>query len=130
MLARGGVYPPRNRFVLRQHISETGQGPPDDGSVSDAQRAPAGVGQDDAPPLTVSNDQCKWLLLKRNGKIMVLFCTWNEKAEDLTVKIDTRALEIALKTAVNVESDEELNIAGGKFSFEMPGYGTRIFRCE
>ncbi|MFP4028085.1 MAG: glycoside hydrolase domain-containing protein [Candidatus Brocadiia bacterium] len=85
---------------------------------------------DEDVPLMVSNDQCKWLLLKRNGKIMVLFCTWNEKAEDLTAKIDTRALEIAPKKAVNVESDEQLNISGGKFSFEMPGYGTRLFRCE
>jgi hypothetical protein len=32
---------------------------------------------DEDPPLQLSDPQCRWLLLKRKGRLMVLLCTWN-----------------------------------------------------
>jgi hypothetical protein len=85
---------------------------------------------DDDPPLSVSDERCKWLLLKRDGKLMILLCTWNENATELTVKTDAGALGVQLSNAVNVEDGESVRAAGGNFRLEMPGYGTRILRLE
>lgn len=82
------------------------------------------------PPLTVSDDQCKWLLLKRDGKLMVLLCTWNENDARLSVQIDADALGVDVSQAVNAGNDESVKAPAGDFSFEMPGYGTRIFQLE
>ena len=85
---------------------------------------------DDDPPLSLSDDQCRWLLLERDGKLMVLLCTWNENESELSVKIDTDALGVDVSQAFNVEDGEPVQAAGGDFRFRMPGYGTRIFRIE
>ena len=85
---------------------------------------------DDNAPLSVSDEQCKWLLLERNGKLMVLLCTWNENEAQLTVNADTDALGVKVNKAVNAENDDSMNAANGRFRFTMPGYGTRIFRME
>jgi hypothetical protein len=85
---------------------------------------------DEDPPLTVSDGRCKWLLLARDGKLMILLCTWNENAAELTVKTDAGALGVQVSEAVNVESGESVKAPDGQFRFQMPGYGTRVFRIE
>ena len=82
------------------------------------------------PPVRVSDQQCKWLLLQRDGRLMLLLCTWNENEADLDVTIDTRALGVDVSRAVNVETDETAKAAGGDFPLTMPGYGVRLFLLE
>jgi hypothetical protein len=83
------------------------------------------------PPLTVSDPDCRWLLLAREGKLMILFCTWN--GEDATVKatLDLGRLGVKVSRAINAETDEQVAVLeDGTFSFEMNGYGVRMLRLE
>jgi hypothetical protein len=84
----------------------------------------------DTSPLTIDDEQCKWLLLKRDGRLMVLLCTWNENDGRLTVKIDAEALGLDPVRVTDVTNDESVEIDSGVFVVDMPGYATRILRFE
>jgi hypothetical protein len=85
---------------------------------------------DPEPPLSVSDEQCKWLLLENDGRLMVLLCTWNEEAAPVSVQIDVEALGVDLKRALDAENSEPVEFQDATFRFEMAGYGTRLFRLE
>ena len=84
----------------------------------------------DNPPVQVDDPECKWLLLRRDGQLMILFVTWNDKAERVEVEVDTDALEVDVKRAVDTDSGETMEVVDGDFAFSMSGYGTRIYRLE
>jgi hypothetical protein len=85
---------------------------------------------DPEPPLSLSDPQCKWLLLRNEGRLMVLLCTWNEEAAEVSVQVDAGALGLEVKRALDAESGDPVQFKDGTFRFEMPGYGTRLFRVE
>jgi hypothetical protein len=81
-------------------------------------------------PLKTSDPRCKWLLVKNNGQLMVLFCTWNPGEHNVQVALDTRALGVQPEKADNVETDELIDVADGRFRFHMPGHGVRMFHIQ
>jgi hypothetical protein len=111
----------RNHAMLMQKVLEFGYGLEDCTVINY---------WDEDPPLRVSDEPCKWLLLQRDGRLMLLLCTWNENEADLDLKTDTKALGVNVSRAVNVETDEAVPAAGGDFRFTMPGYGVRLFLLE
>ncbi len=71
-----------------------------------------GYGRDDCtvynywqpqPPITVSDDACKWLLLKRKGKLLLLLCSWNRKDNRVVIEFDFDKLGVRPKGAIDVE---------------------------
>ena len=86
---------------------------------------------DEQAPLSVSDEQCKWLLLKRDGKLMALMCTWNAEATDVQVTLDLDRLGVTPSRVVNAETGEEVAaVTDGTFQFPMNGYGVRLLRLE
>ena len=81
-------------------------------------------------PISVSDDQCKWILLRREGKALVMLVTWNDEEKEIKVKVDTDALGIDVDRVTNAESGETTPAPDGDFAFTMPGYGTRIYRLQ
>jgi hypothetical protein len=61
---------------------------------------------------------------------MILLCTWNENSRQLTLEFDAEALGIAPLRVNDVMNDESVEIDGGVFVLNMPGYATRILRSE
>jgi len=47
---------------------------------------------DDGPPLETDDPLCKWLMLRRNGELMVVLATWNPNATDVTLVFDKAIL--------------------------------------
>ena len=83
------------------------------------------------PPLEMSDPRCKWLLLKRGGKLMMLLCTWNGRDATVRASLDLESLGLDVSEAINAETGEQVAaLRDGSFSFEMNGYGVRIFRLE
>ena len=85
---------------------------------------------DPEPPLSVSDERCKWLLLQKDDRLMVLFCTWNADERDVTVELNTAALGIDPREARDSEGGTTTHVQNGRFTFTMPGYGTCVFRLE
>lgn len=73
-------------------------------------------------PLSVSDDQCKWLLLERNGQTMVVLCTWNPNDSEVTLRLKGKALT----QAVDAEADKPLPLNNGALTIPMTGFGSRI----
>ena len=85
---------------------------------------------DESPPLSVSDERCKWLLLRRGGRLMIVFATWNDQEKRIEVDVDTGALEVDVSRAVDADSGETVETVNGDFTFNMPPYGTRMYRLE
>lgn len=86
---------------------------------------------DDNPPMTVSDKPCKWLLLKRDGELMVVLCTWNPKSEKVELSLEPNRLAVDVSQVVNAENGETIGKLGdGAFSIDMNGYGVRLFRIK
>ena len=81
-------------------------------------------------PLDVSDGKCKWMLLKRDGKLMVLLATWNGQPNDVTVSLNTDQLGMNASRAINAESDQTIAMEDNTFTFRMNGYGVRIFELK
>jgi hypothetical protein len=85
----------------------------------------------DDPVLSVSDDQCKWLLLSRNEKILLLMCTWNPDPAEVSVSLDLDRLRVGVTRVFDAETDEELmKLENGSFEFDMNGLGVRVFRLQ
>ncbi len=83
------------------------------------------------PPVSVSDPDCKWLLLKRDGKLFVYLVTWNGVDAKVKLDLDLKKLGVNVNKVVNAENDEavtELN--GGSFTVDLPGFGVRALRLE
>jgi hypothetical protein len=67
------------------------------------------------PPLRSADEQCKWLLLKRKGKLLLLLCTWRKKESKATFTFDfdrlglhpTRAIDVEHPKADGIDADFE-----------------------
>ena len=82
-------------------------------------------------PMKVSDPRCKWLLLHREGQLMMLLCSWNGKDSTVRASLDLGTLGLAVSDVINAETGEKVtSLKDGSFSFEMNGYGVRIFRLE
>ncbi len=81
---------------------------------------------DDDPPLSVSDDECKWLLMDKDAATMVLLCTWNDEDSEVTLAFTPESGLVA-RAAANAESDEALAVDDdGAVRLAMPAYGTRL----
>lgn len=81
---------------------------------------------EDNPPLHVSDHRAKWLLLERNGELMIVLCTWNPKPADVTLNFDAKALGVTLHKAIDAESGVPINLYGTRVAVHIGGYGSRI----
>ena len=58
---------------------------------------------DENPPLTVSDPRCKWLLLQRNDRLMLMLVSWNEEKSNVQVAFDTDRLGLTPRVRLNAE---------------------------
>ncbi len=58
---------------------------------------------DENPSLTISDQKCKWLLLKRKDKLMLVLCTWRGKKSNVTIDLDLKRLGVKPQKAVDAE---------------------------
>ncbi len=98
-----------------------------------------GYGQDDCTvwnywqpecPVTVSDADCKLLVLKRGTEAFLLACTWNPKPATVTVTFAKDTLGLTPAAAEDAETKEALGVANGALTLPMPGYGVRLVRVR
>lgn len=87
--------------------------------------------------LTVSDPYCKWLALKREGRLLLYLVTWNGQATTLTLtpalkRLGLAAGETGVSRVVDAETGEELTRLGEDHSFtiDLEGFGVRTLRLE
>ncbi len=82
-------------------------------------------------PMKVSDPQCKWLLLKRNGKLLVYLVTWNGEKNTVEASLDLDQLGVDVSRVVKAKNGEEVTeLENGSFTVEMDGFGVRTLRVE
>lgn len=113
---------------LMKHLVEFGYGLPDCRVVNY---------WDANPPLKISDQKCKWLLLERDEKLMLLLTTWNDKANAVRVNFDTDRLDMSPKWYVNARhklspkvSPEFLKTSEGKPGLRAEYYASRRFEKD
>lgn len=92
------------------------------------------------PVVQVSDPYCKWLLLKRDGMLLLYLVTWNGEATELKVTPDLERLGLTthrgkrttVSRVVNAETSEVLATLDKERSFtvELEGFGVRTLRIE
>jgi hypothetical protein len=86
---------------------------------------------DEDAPMEVSDPQCKWLLLKRDGQLLIYFVTWNGNENKVTTTLDMDALGVEVSQVVNAETGEKVTtVEDGTFTVEMPAFGVRSLIVE
>ena len=71
------------------------------------------------------------ILLKRGGELLLVLCTWNPKGEQVTLRLDTKALGIKPTRAADAESDKPLKLEGGRtVRLPLKGYDVRILHFK
>jgi hypothetical protein len=86
---------------------------------------------DDERPLHVSDPDCKWLLLKRNGKLLMVLVTWNGDKADVTASLDLDALDVDVETVVDAVTGETVTAVNGEsFALAMEAFGVRALIIE
>ncbi|MFP4027975.1 MAG: glycoside hydrolase domain-containing protein [Candidatus Brocadiia bacterium] len=86
---------------------------------------------DEGAPMEVSDPECKWLLLKRNGRLFIYFVTWNGDKNEVKTTLDLDALGVDVSEVVNAETGEEVTtLEDGAFTIEMPPFGVRSVMVE
>lgn len=100
---------------------------------------------DDQPAVSVSDPLCKWLLLKRGSRHMLLLCTWNP--QPAKVRVVAPRIGRHLKTAVSLPLKSEIEAKaeaahpslplaiahphnGVQLTVELEGYGVRLFELK
>lgn len=83
---------------------------------------------DESPPVDISDSRCKWLLLKRKGRLMLVLCTWRGKESNVTVTLDPERLGGLRPSKVfdveHPEADEIDRGLGGMIGdFDLDGGG-------
>jgi len=85
---------------------------------------------DETCPVKAADDRVKSLLLKRNGELMLVLCTWNAKPATETLTLDTKALGLTPAAATDEETGEALKLEGGKLTVPLDAYGVRLIRLK
>ncbi|MFP4176670.1 MAG: glycoside hydrolase domain-containing protein, partial [Candidatus Brocadiia bacterium] len=58
---------------------------------------------DDDAPVEVSDESCKWLLLQRGDRLMLILCTWNKEDSEVEIRIDFDSLGVDPGKVVDAE---------------------------
>ena len=86
---------------------------------------------DAGAPMQVSDEMCKWLLLKRDGRLFIYLVTWNGTPNDVTVNLDAEKLGIDVSKVVDATSGEQLTgFKNGSFTIPMEGFDVRSVIVE
>ncbi|MFP4028084.1 MAG: glycoside hydrolase domain-containing protein [Candidatus Brocadiia bacterium] len=95
---------------------------------------------DEKPPMEVSDPYCKWLLLKRDGKLLVYLVTWNGEENEVKITLALQCLGLTThrgrRTTVSRVVDAKTSKLLGElkkdhsFTINMEGYGVRVLRVE
>jgi hypothetical protein len=85
---------------------------------------------DDNYPLAASDEKAKSIVLRRNGKAMIVVATWNEEPKRVDFSVGPEELEIEPTSLIDVESGEAVSLKKGRFSLDLPGYGVRLLVLE
>ena len=64
------------------------------------------------PPVKIDDERCKWLLLERDGKLMLLLVTWRRKPGEVTVQIDYDRLGVEPRKVIDVEYPKRDEVSG------------------
>ena len=79
---------------------------------------------DDDAPLGLTDSKCKWLLLKRQGKLLLVLATWNKNEADITATLDLDALGLNPVAVKDAKTGAEVaDITEGAFAFNINGFG-------
>lgn len=85
----------------------------------------------DNPPLSVSDPDCKWLLLKRDGKLLIYLVTWNGDAAEVDLSLDTETLGLNLSEVKKAKTGEPVTkLVDGSFTVPVKGFGVRTLIVE
>jgi len=82
------------------------------------------------PPATVSDEQCKWLLLQRGKRFLALLCTWRPVPSEATLTLSSAALGMSPVRAVDAENGNDLELKDGAVTVPLKDYGVRLIRIE
>ncbi len=86
---------------------------------------------DENVPLNLSDEQCKWLLLKRNGKLLIYLVSWNGDPARVKATLDLDALGIDVEQVTDADTGEPVaTLEGGAFTVPMEGFGVRTLIVE
>jgi len=86
-----------------------------------------------AYPVKASDPLAKSLLLKNGKDLLLLICTWNPKAADVTFTLDTKALGVTPTVAFNEEKPAEpftYTVKTPSVTLPLDGYGVRIVHLQ
>ena len=89
----------------------------------------------DDPPVSVSDENTKWLLVKRkkDKSLFLVLQTWNKATTEVAVKIDTGRLGFTPAGGVwDVETNAKVPVASAvDFRVSLAGpYGTRVLKVH
>jgi len=87
---------------------------------------------DPKDPVRTSNDKdVKSLLVERDGKAMLILCSWNPEPETVEVEVAPDGLGYTPESITFAKSGEPAKGArGGRFEVDLDGYGAAVFRLE
>ena len=101
----------------------------------------------------MNDPECKWILLERDGRALLVLCSWNPENTDLAIKIDSTMLGFTPDTVSDAETNPpgRVYVTQGKdiearladavqenkeghaetiLTIPMPGYGVRMVYLE
>jgi hypothetical protein len=82
-------------------------------------------------PLQVSDEMCKWLLLKRDGRLLIYLVTWNGTKSDVRLTLDSEKLGVDVSRVMDATSGEQVTgLKDGSFTVSMDGFGVRSLIVE
>jgi hypothetical protein len=87
---------------------------------------------DAEPPLQISDEDVKWLLLARGGKAMLIVCTWNPGKAAVTASLDSGRLGFTPTRLGNAEEPDapSQTVRDGEFTIDLEGHGVRVLVIE
>ena len=86
---------------------------------------------DAGAPMEVSDEMCKWLLLKRDGRLFVYLVTWDGESNTVRVTLDLDKLGVDVSRVAEAKSGEQIAaLQDGSFAVEMDGFGVRTLLVE
>jgi hypothetical protein len=69
--------------------------------------------------------------MRKQGKMMILFCSWNGDKADVTTTLDLDALGVEVERVLDAETGETVTaVNDGKFALTMAPFGVRALVLE
>ncbi len=81
-------------------------------------------------PVEMSDPEAKSILLRREGELLLLVCTWNSEANVITVSLHPDVLPEGPRGAEDEETGEGIALAGHSFPLELNAYDVRYIRIR